>query len=67
MRFIWQIPQKIFDITLQRAKMEPYYIEDIFLYARVADKVAREAGSTNILTDNCEGEGPVTELIKAIL
>jgi hypothetical protein len=29
----------------------------------VADKAAHDARSVEILTDNCGGEGPVTELI----
>ena len=46
----------------------PYgYLDDIFLCALVGDRVSREVGSDEILTDNWDGEGEITALIKEIL
>jgi uncharacterized membrane protein YkvA (DUF1232 family) len=43
------------------------YIDDIFLCAFVADKVAAEFGSEDILVRNWDGDRPVAQLTKEIL
>lgn len=46
----------------------PYgYVDDIYLSAFIADKVSKELGSENILTDNWSGEGDILSLIEEIL
>lgn len=46
----------------------PYgYVDDIFLCALMADRVAKEIGSFDILVDNWDGEAPLLPLIDDIL
>jgi uncharacterized membrane protein YkvA (DUF1232 family) len=43
------------------------YVDDIYLCAFVANEVARESSSTEILARNWEGKVPVAALVKEIL
>jgi uncharacterized membrane protein YkvA (DUF1232 family) len=43
------------------------YIDDIFLCAFVADKVAAESGSGDILIRNWDGDRPIVQLTEEIL
>jgi uncharacterized membrane protein YkvA (DUF1232 family) len=43
------------------------YVDDIYLCAFVANEVARESSSTDILARNWEGKVPVAALVKEIL
>ncbi len=43
------------------------YIDDLYVSARVADRVRRELGSSAILLDNWEAEQPLLPLVERIL
>lgn len=43
------------------------YVDDIYLCAFVANEVAKESASTEILARNWEGKAPIDKLVKEIL
>ena len=43
------------------------YVDDIYLCAFVANEVAKESASPDILARNWEGKAPIDELVKEIL
>jgi uncharacterized membrane protein YkvA (DUF1232 family) len=49
-------------------KFGPFgYVDDIYLCAFVANEVAKESASPDILARNWEGKAPIDELVKEIL